>query len=73
MEVIRESAGTDEHPEAETIWRNAHKRIPAISHDTLYCTPASLESCGIVRKTEVLSGKGRHDTILVWATVDDLQ
>lgn len=61
MEVFRELAGTDEHPEAETIYRHVHKRIPAISRDTVYRTLASLENCGIVRKAEVLFGKGRYD------------
>ncbi|OHB66350.1 MAG: hypothetical protein A2Y77_14570 [Planctomycetes bacterium RBG_13_62_9] len=61
MEVFRELAGTEEHPDAESIYQSVRRRVPAISRDTVYRTLASLESQGLVRKAEVLSGKGRYD------------
>jgi Fur family peroxide stress response transcriptional regulator len=61
MEVFRELADTDEHPDAESIYQKVRKRVPAISRDTVYRTLASLESQGLVRKAEVLFGKGRYD------------
>jgi Fur family peroxide stress response transcriptional regulator len=61
MEVFRELAGTEDHPDAETISQNVSKRIPAISRDTVYRTLATLEDHGLVRKAEMLSGRARYD------------
>ena len=61
MEVFRELAGTEEHPDAETIYQNVSKRIPAISRDTVYRTLASLEEQGLVHKAEILYNKARYD------------
>ena len=61
MEVFRELAGTDDHPDAETIYQSVSRRIPAISRDTVYRTLATLEEHGLVRKAEILASKGRYD------------
>lgn len=61
MEVFRELAGTDEHPDAESIYQNVRRQVPAISRDTVYRTLASLEDQGLVRRAEVLFGRGRYD------------
>ncbi|MDI6448568.1 Fur family transcriptional regulator [Anaerobaca lacustris] len=61
MEVFRELAGTDDHPDAETIYQNVRRRVPAISRDTVYRTLATLEEQGLVHKAEILSGRGRYD------------
>ncbi len=61
MEVFRELAGTEDHPDAETIYQNVSRRIPAISRDTVYRTLATLEEYGLVRKAEILASKGRYD------------
>lgn len=61
MEVFRELAGTEEHPDAETLYQNVRKRVPAISRDTVYRTLSSLESQGMVRKAEMLFGRSRYD------------
>jgi Fur family transcriptional regulator, peroxide stress response regulator len=61
MEVFRELAGVDDHPDAETIYQNVSRRIPAISRDTVYRTLATLEEHGLVRKAEILASKGRYD------------
>jgi Fur family peroxide stress response transcriptional regulator len=61
MEIYRELASTEEHPEAETVYRRVHRRIPAISRDTVYRTLAFLEELGLVRRAEVRSGPARFD------------
>ncbi len=61
MEVFRELAGTEEHPDAETLYQSVRKRLPTISRDTVYRTLASLEEQGLVHKAEVLANRGRYD------------
>jgi len=61
MEVFRELAGAEDHPDAETLYQSVRKRVPAISRDTVYRTLATLEEQDLVRKAEVLSSKGRYD------------
>lgn len=61
MEVFRELAGTEDHPDAESIYQSVNQRVPALSRDTVYRTLASLAEYGIVRKAEVLAGKARYD------------
>jgi Fur family peroxide stress response transcriptional regulator len=61
MEVFRELARADDHPDAETLYRNVRRRVPALSRDTVYRTLLSLEEKGLVRKAEILFGKGRYD------------
>ena len=61
MEVFRQLAGTEDHPDAETIYQSVRHRIPTISRDTVYRTLATLEEQGLVRKAEMLSGKARYD------------
>ena len=36
MEIFREVARTDDHPDAETVYRAVRKRIPTVSLDTVY-------------------------------------
>lgn len=47
-EIYRELAGTDEHPDAETIYAGVRKKIPEISLDTVYQTLRLLEKKGVV-------------------------
>ena len=61
-EVFRELASTDEHPDAEAIYRRVHERIPAVSLDTVYRTLALLEEKGLVSRTAVRSGAARFDS-----------
>jgi Fur family peroxide stress response transcriptional regulator len=61
MEIFRELAGTDEHPEAETIYQRVRARVPAISRDTIYRTLATLEQQGLIRRAEAISGPTRFD------------
>ena len=61
VEIYRELASTEEHPDAETVYQRVHERIPAISRDTVYRTLAFLEELGLVRRAEVRSGPARFD------------
>jgi len=60
-EVFRELATRDDHPGAETVFREVRRRVPAISRDTVYRTLALLEAQGLIRKAEILFNQGRYD------------
>lgn len=60
-EVFRELAGTDEHPNAETIYQQVKKRVPAISRDTVYRALAHLEALGLAAKASAPFRQGRYD------------
>ena len=61
MEVFRELAGSEAHPDAETVYRQVSDRVPGISRDTVYRTLATLEAEGLVRRTAGLGGPVRYD------------
>ncbi len=61
MEIFRETAGTGEHPDAETIFQRVRKRLPTISQDTVYRTLASLEEMGLVSRVDPACGRARFD------------
>jgi len=61
MEIFREVAQTNEHPDAETIFRRVREKMPTVSHDTVYRTLASLEEMGLVRRVETIAGRARYD------------
>lgn len=61
MEIFRELAGTDEHPDAETIYRRVRRRIPAISLDTVYRTLNWLESQGAIARVVSARERARFD------------
>ncbi len=61
MEVFRELAASDEHPDAETVYERVRKRLPTVSCDTVYRTLSTLEAQGLVSRTEVLGGPARYD------------
>ncbi len=61
MEVFRELAGAEDHPDAETLYQKVRRRVPAISRDTVYRTLATLEEQGLVHKAEILATRGRYD------------
>ena len=63
-EIFREVAGSDEHPDAETVYQRVRQRVTGISRDTVYRTLATLEDEDLVRKTEVLGGPARFDANL---------
>jgi len=48
MEVFREVAMSEEHPDAEKIFSSIRKRLPSISLDTVYRTLWSLLDLGLI-------------------------
>ena len=60
-EIYRELAGTNEHPDAETIYTRVRKRIPAISLDTVYRTLRLLEKKGLISRVGTHGEKMRFD------------
>ncbi|MEW6349054.1 MAG: transcriptional repressor [Thermodesulfobacteriota bacterium] len=61
LEIFREVASTEEHPDAETIYTRVRTRIPTVSLDTVYRTLAWLERMGLVSRVHVLSERTRFD------------
>jgi len=60
-EIYREFAGTNEHPDVETIYARVRKRIPAISLDTVYRTLRLLEKKGLISRVGSLGERTRFD------------
>ena len=60
-EIYRELEGTDEHPDAKTIYRRVRRRMPAISFDTVYRTLRLFEEKGVISSVAYASGSARFD------------
>jgi len=60
-EIFRELAGTEEHPDAETIYAGVRKRIPAMSLDTMYRTLRMLEGKGVISRAGSVKNRTRFD------------
>ncbi|MBN1321926.1 MAG: transcriptional repressor [Thermoleophilia bacterium] len=50
LEIIREIAASDDHPDAETVYRRVRERVPTISEDTVYRTLDVLVKRGLVTR-----------------------
>jgi Fur family transcriptional regulator, peroxide stress response regulator len=61
IEVLRELAGTDEHPHAETVYTNVRRRLPSISLDTVYRTLRLLEDRGLITRVGSVEDRARFD------------
>jgi Fur family transcriptional regulator, peroxide stress response regulator len=61
LEVVRELAATDAHPDAEHVFRSDRKRVPTISLDTVYRTLGTLADLGLVSRFVGASGAVRYD------------
>lgn len=61
LEIVREIAATDEHPDVETIFRGVRERVPTISLDTVYRTLGTLAEAGLVRRVTATAGPSRFD------------
>ncbi len=61
LEVFREVAATEEHPDVETIYERVRRRMPTVSLDTVYRTLAMLEEKGLLKRLELFSGRARFD------------
>jgi Fur family peroxide stress response transcriptional regulator len=64
LEVAREIACSDRHPDVEAIYHGVRERVPTISLDTVYRTLGVLERLGLIRRMEALGGPARYDTNL---------
>lgn len=60
-EILRELVGTEEHPDAETIFERVRERIPAISRDTVYRTLKLLEEKGVISRVGSTRDRARFD------------
>jgi Fur family peroxide stress response transcriptional regulator len=60
-EILRELASTEEHPDAETIFRGVRQRIPSISLDTVYRTLRLFEERGIISRVGFIRDRARFD------------
>jgi Fur family peroxide stress response transcriptional regulator len=61
LEVIREIAATDEHPDVESVYRGVSARVPTVSLDTVYRTLGTLAELGLVTRVTTTSGVARYD------------
>ena len=61
MEILRELAGTEEHPDAETVYKSVRKRVPAISLDTVYRTLKLFEEKGVIVRMGAMKERARFD------------
>lgn len=61
LEVGREIAQSEAHPDVEAIYRGVRGRIPTISLDTVYRTLADLEQLGLVKRVNATPGPARYD------------
>ena len=60
-EIYRELARTEEHPDAESIYRKVKRRIPAISLDTVYRALRQFEENGIIGRVSAVKDRARFD------------
>jgi Fur family peroxide stress response transcriptional regulator len=61
LEVAREIASSDTHPDVETIYQGVRKRVPTVSLDTVYRTLGALVELGLVNRVGTTSGPTRYD------------
>jgi len=61
LEVVREIAGTDEHPDVETVYCGVRQRVPTISLDTVYRTLGALAARGLILRVDTAGGPARYD------------
>jgi Fur family transcriptional regulator, peroxide stress response regulator len=64
LEVLREIAGTEDHPGVETIYGRVRERVPTISLDTVYRSLGALADLGLVRRVTTAGGPVRYDANL---------
>lgn len=61
LQVVREIAGTDEHPDVEAIYRRVRRRVPTISLDTVYRSLGALADLGLIARFTGAGGPARYD------------
>lgn len=61
MEVFRDVAATEEHPDVESIYSRVRRRVPEISLDTVYRTLRLFEDKGLVSRVSYPGDRARFD------------
>lgn len=61
LEIFREIAASNEHPDVETVFRKVRERIPTLALDTAYRTFAVLEREKALARVSLFSDKARFD------------
>ena len=64
MEIFRQVARSGDHPDAETVYRGARKRLPSISLDTVYRALWLLSDLGLIKTLGPARGRARFDANL---------
>ena len=64
LEIFRELARSQEHPDAEEVYRAVRKRVPTISLDTVYRTLWMLLDLGLIDTLGAHRGRARFDANL---------
>lgn len=64
MEIFREIAQSEEHPDAEAVYKGVHRRLSAISLDTVYRTLWWLTELGLVTALGPTLDRTRFDANL---------
>lgn len=61
MEIFKEVVGSTAHPDAESVFRGVHKRLPALSPDTVYRTLWLLKDLGLITTVGTSRERTRFD------------
>lgn len=61
LEIFREVASTQDHPDAETVFRGVRERVPTVSLDTVYRTLWLLEDLGLLATLGPRRERARFD------------
>jgi Fur family transcriptional regulator, peroxide stress response regulator len=61
LEIFREAARTEDHPDIETIFKNVRKKMPTVSLDTVYRTLGLFAKLGLVTTVRPLQARVRYD------------
>ncbi|MEZ4652344.1 MAG: Fur family transcriptional regulator [Candidatus Eisenbacteria bacterium] len=48
LEIFREIAGSQEHPDAEAVYQSVRRRMPTVARDTVYRTLWKLQELGLI-------------------------
>ncbi|MDD3471449.1 MAG: transcriptional repressor [Syntrophaceae bacterium] len=59
--IFKEIARTEEHPDAETVYKRVRKKLPTISFDTVYRATSTLEKLGVISRLHINSDRMRLD------------
>ncbi len=60
-EILRDLVGTEEHPDAETLYARVRRRIPSMSLDTIYRTLRMFEEQGFITRVGSERDRARFD------------